>query len=344
MSEAQEEIKEEMQREVQGKMQKERDLPEAFLKLGELLEQGQFELLLTEEKIRLVYLMNDAVESFLVFENARMTGNYMADYEGEIEAELSVPEKQGEEYVLVVHQGNSVVTIFFKDLGEEVHLYDYGEIGHFWVKEYEYLRQIEYKIAIIRDKLDYLGEKYCSPTEQKLAQLAEFPPLNYCCYPAVSEAYIVPREHPWVPSEEALEVMTELVSVVEDRKLLRWIAFYKKYRTKWIAKRIAGLLAEERHQQVVDLLMTELKVAAEEYPKRIFSETEENRNQVLNQQAEQRKKQLEADGYRVDLFREEPFVALRDSLKYKVCLMVWEKRGKKRKVRIQEFQEDGERK
>ena len=51
-------------------------LPEAFLKLGEVLEQGQFELLFTEEKLRLVYLMNDAVESFLVFENARMTGQY----------------------------------------------------------------------------------------------------------------------------------------------------------------------------------------------------------------------------------------------------------------------------
>lgn len=30
-------------------------LPEAFLKLGEVLEQGQFELLFTEEKLRLVY-------------------------------------------------------------------------------------------------------------------------------------------------------------------------------------------------------------------------------------------------------------------------------------------------
>ena len=61
-------------------------LPEAFLKLGEVLEQGQFELLFTEEKLRLVYLMNDAVESFLVFENARMTGQYREDYEGELEA------------------------------------------------------------------------------------------------------------------------------------------------------------------------------------------------------------------------------------------------------------------
>ena len=36
------------------------------------LEQDQFELLLPEYK--LVYMMNDAVESFLVFHGARMTG------------------------------------------------------------------------------------------------------------------------------------------------------------------------------------------------------------------------------------------------------------------------------
>ena len=40
--------------------------------LEELLEQDQFELLLPEYK--LVYMMNDAVESFLVFHGARMTG------------------------------------------------------------------------------------------------------------------------------------------------------------------------------------------------------------------------------------------------------------------------------
>ena len=54
-------------------------LPDTFDKLKELLTQDQFELLLDEEKkeekqkIRLVYLMNDAVESFLVFHEARLT-------------------------------------------------------------------------------------------------------------------------------------------------------------------------------------------------------------------------------------------------------------------------------
>ena len=153
---------------------------DAFVMLQELLEQEQFELIFPERSIsgqpdiRLVYLMNDAVESFLVFHNARMTGEYRPDYEGEISASMSFEDK---EYILVVHQGDSVVTIFFEDLLTDVHLYNYGEIGHFWMKDYEYLRQLEYRLAIMRDKYDYLGEEYCTPEERKLAMLVDFPPL-----------------------------------------------------------------------------------------------------------------------------------------------------------------------
>ena len=165
---------------------------DAFVMLQELLEQEQFELIFPERSIsgqpdiRLVYLMNDAVESFLVFHNARMTGEYRPDYEGEISASMSFEDM---EYILVVHQGDSVVTIFFEDLLTDVHLYNYGEIGHFWMKDYEYLRQLEYRLAIMRDKYDYLGGEYCTPEERKLAMLVDFPPLNYCCYPAVPEQY-----------------------------------------------------------------------------------------------------------------------------------------------------------
>ena len=60
---------------------------DAFVMLQELLEQEQFELIFPERSIsgqsdiRLVYLMNDAVESFLVFRNVRMTGEYHSDYQ-----------------------------------------------------------------------------------------------------------------------------------------------------------------------------------------------------------------------------------------------------------------------
>ena len=170
-------------------------MQDTFEMLEELLEQEQFELLFPKENgaqaewecyetyennerkqgekdslarvgkekipgdIRLVYLMNDAVESFLIFRDARLTGSYLENYEGPLKSSLS---QEGDEYILVVWQGKNVVTLFFRMLDLEVYLYNYGEIGHFWVPGYEYLRQLEYRIAIARDKLEYLGEEFCT--------------------------------------------------------------------------------------------------------------------------------------------------------------------------------------
>ena len=157
------------------------ELPDTFYKLAELLEQDQFELLIPEKMrtesgrisdkasasmdIPLVYLMNDAVESFLVFRNVRMTGEYHSDYQGELQASMT---RQDGRFVLVIKQDDTVLTLFFEDLELEVHLYEYAYTGHFWVKDYEYLRQLEYRLAILRDKYDYLGETYCTEEEIKL--------------------------------------------------------------------------------------------------------------------------------------------------------------------------------
>lgn len=312
-------------------------LPEAFLKLGEVLEQGQFELLFTEEKLRLVYLMNDAVESFLVFENARMTGQYREDYEGELEAELSVTEEPEESYVLVVHQGETVVTIFFEDLSEEVHLYDYGEIGHFWVKGAEYLCQIEYKIAIVRDKLDYLGAKYCNQTERKLAVLADFPPLNYCCYPAVPEKYIVPREDPWIPSERAVSVMEEIAHEAGDRTFVRWLGIYRRFPFKWVARKLAGMLHCTKHIQVTMCLSGKLQEASAGYGDRSFGKEADEQLKVLVEKARGKQAELKKQGTESEVLREEPFTIARDSLGFKVYLMKWNKGRKDCTVEIEEM-------
>ena len=56
------------------------EIPEAFQKLAQLLGQDQFELLFpdkdveNQDEMRLVYLMNDAVESFLVFSGCLKAG------------------------------------------------------------------------------------------------------------------------------------------------------------------------------------------------------------------------------------------------------------------------------
>lgn len=251
------------------------EIPEAFQKLAQLLGQDQFELLFpdkdveNQDEMRLVYLMNDAVESFLVFSGARMTGHYQKDYEGELDATLS---QEDGEYVLVVYQGETVVTIFFQDLSLEMNLYNYGDIGHFWLKGYEYLRILEYRLAILSDKCEYLGEKATSDTERKLAKLVHFPPLNYTCYAAV-----------------------------------------------------------------VDLLNKKLAKEAENYPRRDFGEKFNQKYQNILKKAEKRKAELESNGQKVTLVREEPFAAARDSVDFKVYLMIWKEKQGDRVAEIEEF-------
>ena len=68
-------------------MQYEFPFQDALDKLNVLLSQNQFELLVPNtavssqqtSDIRLVYLMNDAVESFLVFKEAVLTGTYLKE-------------------------------------------------------------------------------------------------------------------------------------------------------------------------------------------------------------------------------------------------------------------------
>lgn len=222
-------------------------------KLELLLSQGQFELLLPEEmpgEIRLIYLMNDAVESFLVFQHAQLVGTYEPEFQGEMWAEL---EQEEERYLLIVHQEKVVCTLFFQNLVLETHLFDYGKTGHFWVEGYEYLRQLEYRIAILRDKREYLGDEFCTKEERMLSVLSEFPPLNFCCYPAVSEKYLVSFCSKWQVSEGAFSVM----------------------------------------------------------------------------------KELEQSGKKVALLKEEPFLYAKDTIEYKVHLMIWNEEGKNRTVTVE---------
>lgn len=61
-------------------------------KLNMLIEQGMFEPVELDEKniidengrgdFRIIYLMNDTVESFLVFKNAKYTGEYNDKFDG----------------------------------------------------------------------------------------------------------------------------------------------------------------------------------------------------------------------------------------------------------------------
>ena len=165
----------------------------------------------------------------------------------------------------------------------------------------------------------------------------EFPPLNYCCYPAVPEKYIVPRENPWIPSEKAFEVMGEIARQAGDRTFVRWLEIYRKLRFKWVARKLAGMLHRTKHIQVTMCLSEKLREASSGYGNRSFGKEADEELRVLTEKARTKQAELNEQGMGSEVLREEPFTIARDSLGFKVYLMKWNKGRKDCIVEIEEI-------
>ena len=133
-------------------------------------------------------------------------------------------------------------------------------------------------------------------------------------------------EDPWNPTEEAMDVMEELVKEAGDKSLLWWLQRYRRYHGKRMSRWIARLLHREKHAK-----------EAENYPRRDFGEKFNQKYQNILKKAEKRKAELESNGQKVTLVREEPFAAARDSVDFKVYLMIWKEKQGDRVAEIEEF-------
>ena len=310
--------------------------------LQELLAQNEFELLLpkerasntTEQDFRLVYQMNDTIESFLVFREAIWTGIYKEDYEGELEVSYG---RDNDRYVLGVRQGDSVITLFYRKLELEVNLYNYGEIAHFWVPRYENLRQLEFRIAVLWDKYTYLGPEYCSDGERRLVHLADVPALNFCSYCAAPEEYMVPHEMPKESFLQGLDVMEELAGQANDWLLIGWIRFYRRHSSPLVTKWMAHILHHSIHFGFVKVLTETIKKETAIYPCRSFGEHTDAEVAKKLEKAQIRKKELEASGAYVEIVRQEPFTIVRDQLDLNVYLLISRRGIVNQKVRVEEI-------
>lgn len=314
-------------------------------KLNMLIEQGMFEPVELDEKniidengrgdFRIIYLMNDTVESFLVFKNAKYTGEYNDKFEGFTDIEL---EKREEGYVLIIKQEQSYFLIFFDDVELENYYYNYGKIGHFWIKGYEHLRVLEYQVAIVWDKMCYIGKESCTDNELKIASLKQFPPLNYCNYPCVPDIYQVPLEDKWHLSKDANNFMMEIAKKAGDTELEEKLLQYGENPTIKNAKKMAKLFRRKEHKKVIQLLMKYIEEAAAVYPDRSFGKSLDERNKKLLDKAVKRKNELEKAGMEAVVYKEEQFVYDCDSVEFNVYVMLWKDGLVNSSVRIEKIE------
>mgnify|MGYP003231949377 CR=1 FL=1 len=265
-----------------------RDMPEEFVKLAQVFELSVFEPIYMEGEsdIYAAYLMNDSVESYFVFEQSVITGEY--------------------------------------------NYFNYGCMGHFWVKGYEYLRQLEYQLADVRDKYRYLGSSACTKKEIIFMQLADFPPIKK--YKSVPDAYYVP--YPDAIYSEAVDYLIETAESVGDKRMAGMLQSYMKKPDTFKCNIIAAMLHRKAHSKFIDKIIMDVRNEADKYVNRQFDSDEEAQYEKALNAMNMYKK----EGYECLLYKEEPFMYSKDSITYKEHVMVFKKGLINRKCEIYTYE------
>lgn len=317
-----------------------KEMPDAVFCLARILECHAFELCedKTSGDYMLPYMMNDALEYYLIMKECRLTGAYLQEekilsaeiiYEG-FDAEQNCLAKKNNRYVLILRQENgNVCTLYFKEIQESVQCYQYHRIGHFWVKGQERWRQLVYKIGTIYDKYEYFEERFCNDKEKALRDLILFAPFHY--WSPINE----PLDQYYPNAEEGLEVMERLARESGDRRYLGWLGIYKAASLpllkKWMTKFMAKQLLKPERQKLYEIIYQKVCEASLEYPERDYGDTvnrwmEEERSRI---DAELKKDgytgaypEYEKDGKRMIAMEEHPFTVMEsERYKFRIQLM-----------------------
>lgn len=223
------------------------------------------------------YMMNDAVENYLVLRDCRLVGRYLPENKGKQEAQIA--ELEGG-YVLAFRQGGeNAFTLFFKEIKECVEFYRYHEIGHFWVKGQEQWRQIVYIVGTIHDKYSFLGEDSCNEKEKRLMHLTTFLPLQY--WSPVHGSL----EDDYPETEAGIEAMEYFAEKANDKAYLRLMKWYRKY--PWLRKFLAKQLLKTEREALYQCIYQEIKEASETYSSRVYDAEAQNSIADMRRAAEQ---------------------------------------------------------
>lgn len=302
---------------------------EEFSMLNEIFEQQVFELCIHEENGQkayyIPYMMNDALECYLILEHCRMTGEYQPETdENEEEGPCSGQlEEKDDLFGLIVRQGQDrVFTLWFRSIRKVLKCYQYHAIGHFWQEGQEQWRRLVYILGTIHDKYQYLGEEVCSGEEQELLKLAEFSPLRR--WSPLGD----PAEPPAPSSEAGIEAMKALAQEAGDRTYERLLILYEKFPWPFLGKLLAKQLTDPGRTGIYELLEKKIQSASEKYPPRDYGKQCNTEIRCKRKQADEALKRLGFSGtypeYRkknigVIAMEEHPFTVM-ESEEFQFCI------------------------
>lgn len=254
--------------------------------LADLIECGALELICDasqKQKVYVPYMMNDAVEYYLIFHGCRIEGIKKTDFSEQTTVQM-IQEANMNKLLFLEPDGTEVI-LWYETCESSLSFYQYHRIGHFWKAGQEQWRQLVYMVGTVFDKYAYLGEAFCNEQEKELLPLITFAPFRY-----------------WSPVKESLEskypdtlagilCMQKLAREagdVEYEKMIRWYqrCFELRLPTRWMANRLAQRLNESARIPLYHLIFQKVCRASAQYPQRDYGD-------VQNGEIEEQRKKVE---------------------------------------------------
>lgn len=241
-----------------------------FAKIQEVAENGVFEIWYPgigncEPKNGLIYvpyMMNDALECYIVLSDAVLVGSQIHDLKNHTKIDIH---EEDDRYALVAKQGeNNTFTVFFSDAQIKTNYYSFGSICHFWEKGQEQWSQLVYIIGTMYDKYAFLGDESCNDREKDLLRLIEFAPFRY--HAPAKQLF----EDLYETTKLGAKKMLEFAMAAGDNSFARAIKLYLLFFNENMARVLSKMLTKPSRYKLYDYIYKEATQAANMYPAREY--------------------------------------------------------------------------
>lgn len=245
--------------------------------IKELSEQGAFELWsptadspsIELHNIYIPYMMNDAMECYIVLNNASIVGTYNREFIHETTAAFE--DGDGKRQLLIVRQSDkNTCTVWFEDAKIVKKLYRFDQICHNWRKGNEQWSQLTYIIGTMYDKYLFNGDSVCNATELSLMKLIEFAPFRF--YAPAPELF----EELYANTYDGTSTMYRLAKDAHDYSYAFLCLLYKRFPSMPLAKYLSKRLASSKRFCLYQSIYNKAIQGASAYPSRQYLKPSDN--------------------------------------------------------------------
>lgn len=274
-------------------MTKQTSLKELENYINKLLDCNALEMIKkaenSENQLYIPYMMNDALENYLILNECQITGSFSKKLPDIVSAEFihNHPDS-GKSAMIFRKENGEILTIWFTDCVQVLKFYQYHRIGHFWRSGQEHWRRLVYIVGTLHEKYTFLGEFSCNQTERELLHLMEFAPFRY--WSPIRESL----DEYYEDTSEGLACMMRLAKEAGDTEYARTLSYYDKLSFFSTSQSRAKKLISQKRENLYQLIDKKITEASERYPIRDYGM---KRNAEIEKIRTQFSERLHADGF-----------------------------------------------